>query len=129
MTSQERVDAIARLGFTARQARFLVAVMSHSGVCLPRQYTTFSGIVYGRKTRRFFAQLVQRGHASTCRCIHNRAVVYHVDGAALYRAFGEPHSRLRRPVPAAAVVPRLMLLDAESGYAGRVLRKGTPRVV
>jgi hypothetical protein len=112
MTPQERSKAVARLGFTARQARFLVTVMSHSAVCLPRQYTSFAGIVYGQKTRAFFAKLVARGYASTCRCVHNRAVVYHVHGGALYRAIGEPRSRLRRPVSAAAVVPRLMLLDA-----------------
>jgi hypothetical protein len=112
MTAQERIDAVARLGFTERQARFLATVMTHSGVCLPRQYTAFAGIVYGQKTRRFFARLVADGHASTCRCLHNRAAVYHVHGRALYAAFGVPQSRLRRPVPLAAVVPRLMLLDA-----------------
>jgi hypothetical protein len=112
MTTQERADAVARLGFTERQARFLVTVMTHSGVCLPRQYTAFAGIVYGQKTRRFFGKVIADGHASTCRCLHNRALVYHVHGGALYRAVGEPHSRLRRPVPPAAVVPRLMLLDA-----------------
>jgi hypothetical protein len=112
MTAQERTKAVAALGFTERQARFLVTVMTHSGVCLPRQYTAFAGIVYGQKTRRFFAKLVADGHASTCRCLHNRAAVYHVHGRALYRASGVPHSRLRRPVPLGAVVPRLMLLDA-----------------
>jgi hypothetical protein len=112
MTVQERTDAVAALGFTERQARFLVTVMTHSGVCLPRQYSEFVGIVYGQKTRRFFAKLVARGHASTCRCVHNRAAVYHVHGKALYRALGVPHSRLRRPVPLGAVVPRLMLVDA-----------------
>jgi hypothetical protein len=112
MTIQERTDAVAALGFTERQARFLVTVMTHSGVCLPRQYTEFVGIVYGQKTRRFFAKLVAGGHASTCRCVHNRAAVYHVHGRALHRALGVPHSRLRRPVPLGAVVPRLMLLDA-----------------
>src|SRR5512143_1648463 len=112
MTAQQRIDAVARLGFTERQARFLVTVMTHSGVCLPRQYTAFAGIVYGQGTRRFFARLVADGHASTCRCLHNRAAVYHVHGRALYRAFGAPQSRLRLPVPLGAVMPRLMLLDA-----------------
>ena len=112
MTAEERADAVAALGFTVRQARFLVKVMTHSGVCLPRQYTAFAGIVFGQRTRRFFARLVGSGYASTCGCLHNRALVYHVHGGALYRAIGEPRSRLRRTVPATAVVPRLMLLDA-----------------
>lgn len=111
MTSEERIDAVARFGFTTRQAKFLVTVMRHSGVCLPRQYAAFAGIVYGQKTRAFFTSLVVRRYASSCPCIHNRALVYHVHHQPLYRAIGEPHSRLRRPVSAASVVPRLMLLD------------------
>jgi len=111
MTSEERIDAVARFGFTTRQAKFLVTVMRHSGVCLPRQYAAFAGIVYGQKTRAFFTGLVARRYASSCPCMHNRALVYHVHHQPLYRAVGEPHSRLRRPVSAASVVPRLMLPD------------------
>ena len=37
MTADDRVPAVARFGFTLRQARFLVTVMRHAGVCLPRQ--------------------------------------------------------------------------------------------
>ena len=43
MESQDRIAAITRLGFTERQARFLVLVMQYSGVCLLRQYTAFAG--------------------------------------------------------------------------------------
>ena len=48
MTHQERVSAVAALGFTERQADFLVHVMLHSGVCLGRQYCTFAGIARGQ---------------------------------------------------------------------------------
>ena len=34
MTYAERVSAVAALGFTERQAAFLVLVMLHSGVCV-----------------------------------------------------------------------------------------------
>jgi hypothetical protein len=112
MTTEGRIQAVERFGFSRRRAGFLVTVMSHSGVCLPRQYATFAGIAYGHKVNRFFERLVGRGFASACPCLHNRALVYHVHSRALYRAIGEPHSRRRRPVPAAAVAPRLMLLDA-----------------
>ncbi len=44
-------------GLTARQARFLVLVLEHSGVCLPRQYRAFAGIAHGRQTDRFFSKL------------------------------------------------------------------------
>ena len=87
-------------------------MLHHSGVCLPRQYATFAGVAYGHKINRFFDRLVSRGFASVCPCLHNRALVYHVHHRPLYAAIGQPQSRLRRPVPAASVMPRLMLLDA-----------------
>ena len=57
MTSEERVQVVAKLGFTERQARFLVTVMRHSGVWMPRQDRAFAGIVHGQKTRKFFEKL------------------------------------------------------------------------
>jgi hypothetical protein len=115
MTTDERTEAVERFGFSRRQAGFLVAAMTHSGVCLPRQYATFAGVAYGHKVTRFFERLVARGFASACPSLHNRGLVYHVRHRGLYAVIGEPHSPLRRPVPAAAVVPRLMLLDAVIG--------------
>jgi hypothetical protein len=115
MTQEPRIESLCALGFTARQARFLVTVMTHSGVCLPRQYATFAGLAYGRKVNRFFERMVARGIASACPSLHNRALVYHVQHRGLYEAIGEPHSRFRRPVSAMAIVPRLMILDAVIG--------------
>jgi len=112
MTTEDRIQAVERLGFTRRQAAFLTMVMSHSGVCLPRQFATFAGVAYGHKVNRFFERLVSRGFASVCPCLHNRALVYHVHHRPLYAAIGQAQSRLRRPVAAASVMPRLMLLDA-----------------
>ena len=48
MTFDERVQAIAKKGFTERQGRFLTTVMLHTGVCVPRQYARFCGIVTGK---------------------------------------------------------------------------------
>jgi hypothetical protein len=59
-----------------------------------------------------FAKLVQRGYATACGCLHNRAEVYHVRRHALYRAIGVPHSHYRRPVSARQVIERLMRLDS-----------------
>ena len=64
MTPEDRVKAVVDFGFTERQARFLVTVMLHAGVCLLRQYTAFPGIVHGQKTRKFFYKLVSRGFAT-----------------------------------------------------------------
>ena len=112
MTPDDRVRAIAELGFTDRQARFLVTVMLHSGVCLLRQYSAFAGIVHGQKTRKFFDKLVRRGYVSSYACRHNRGHVYHVDWKPLYRVIGETDSRFRRPMSAAAVIQNLTVLDA-----------------
>jgi hypothetical protein len=39
---EDRVRAVAEFGFSKRQARFLVTVMLHAGVCVPRQYARFA---------------------------------------------------------------------------------------
>jgi len=110
--AEDRVKAVVEFGFTERQARVLVTVMLHSGVCLLRQYTAFAGIVHGQKTRKFFAKLVRRGYASAYPCRHNRGRVYHLDHKPLYRAIERTDSRHRRPMSAARVVEGLVLLDA-----------------
>jgi hypothetical protein len=112
MTFDERVQAVAKKGFTERQARFLTTVMLHTGVCVPRQYARFCGIVYGAKTRQFFAKLVRLQYASMYDCRHNRARIYHVNQRALYAAIGDADSRLRKPVTLNHAIQRLMVLDA-----------------
>jgi hypothetical protein len=101
------------MGFTERQARFLMLVMRHAGVCIPRQYASFAGIANGgRKCNVFFARLVRRGLAAAIPCVHNRAWLYYVHARSLYAAIGEGSSRYRRPVPAGRTAERLILLDA-----------------
>ena len=112
MNFEHAVQTIAKRGFTDRQARFLVLVARHSGVCVMRQYSSFAGIVFGQKTRKFFANLVRLGFVSTYDCAHNRGRVYHVRHRAIYEAIGEPDSRLRRPPGVPRALERLMLLDA-----------------
>jgi hypothetical protein len=106
------VAALAAERFTERQARFLVTVMLHSGVCMIRQYCAFANLVYGQKAREFFARLVERDVATVYDCAHKRARIFHVRHRALYAAIGEPDTRLRKPMPVARAIERLMLLDA-----------------
>src|SRR5207247_2152768 len=112
MNLEHAVQTIARRGFTDRRGRFLLLVARHSGVCVMRQYSRFAGIVFGQKTRTFFAKLVQLGFVSTYDCAHNRGRVYHVRHRAIYEAIGEPDSRLRRSPGVPRALERLMLLDA-----------------
>ena len=62
---QERVDALTAFRFTERQARFLVTVLIHSGVFVPRQYRAFARIAHGQKTHDFLRRLVGRVWATS----------------------------------------------------------------
>lgn len=112
MTFDQRVREIVGKSFTERQARFLVTVMLHSGVCMIRQYCAFVGQVYGQAGRDFFRELTSRKLATAFDCAHSRARIYHVHNRTLYEAIGEPHSRLRKPLALARAVENVMLLDA-----------------
>src|SRR5215207_1443035 len=70
MNLEQAVQTIANRGFTDRQARFLILVARHSGVCVMRQYSAFAGIVFGQKTRKFFANLLRANLVSTYDCAH-----------------------------------------------------------
>jgi hypothetical protein len=113
LTTEERVRAVADYGYTERQARFLVLVIRHAGLCVKRQYAALAGVANGgEKCNAFFDKLVRRGHATTVDCIHNRARLYHVHYRPLYHAIGEPESRYRRTVSARSATERLMRVDA-----------------
>jgi hypothetical protein len=112
MTQEERHAAVASYGFTSRQAAFLTTVMLHAGVCVPRQYTAFAGIVFGQKTREFFERLAQERFATAYPCWRGAGRIFHVHHKGLYRAVGEPDNRHRRPATVARAVERLMVLDA-----------------
>jgi hypothetical protein len=109
----ERVQAIARFGFTERQARFLVHVMVYSGVFLERQYCAFADIVHGQKTHDFLRKLVDRRYVTviTPGALHRGRLV-HVHYKPLYEAVGEPNNRNRRPASLGRMIERLMILDA-----------------
>lgn len=112
MTTEDRVKALTAMKFTERQARFLVLVMLHAGVCLGRQYCAFGGIKRGRKVYDFFQDLLDRSFATAYPQAHGSTHLLHVHGRALYRAIGEPDNRNRRPMPLPRAVERLMVLDA-----------------
>ena len=109
----DRAKAVTMLGFTERQARFLVTVMLHSGVFVQRQYCAFAGITHGQKTHDFIGRLVRRGFAREIRpgALH-RGRLYHLHHKRLYTAINQPDNRNRRQAPLGRMVERLMLLDA-----------------
>lgn len=111
--SKERVDAVSAFGFTDRQSRFLVDVLTHSGVFVERQYCAFAGITHGQKTTDFLKRLVERGYARPVQvgALH-QGRVFHVCHKPLYAAIGEPDNRHRKPMALGRMVERLMVLDA-----------------
>jgi hypothetical protein len=112
MTLDDRVGAVAAYGFSTRQAAFLTTVMLHAGVCVPRQYSQFSGIAFGRTTRDLFERLIGDRFATAHPCWRGAARIYHIHHKGLYRAIGEPNNRHRRPTTLGRALERLMLLDA-----------------
>jgi len=113
LTTAERVQAVVDYGFTEREARFLVLVMRHAGLCVKRQYASFAGIANGGdRCNALFDKLTRRGFVVAVQCIHNRARLFHVHHKPLYHAIGEGDSRYRRAVAPRAAAERLMRLDA-----------------
>ena len=112
MTREERVRATAALGFTERQAGFLVTVMLHAGVCVGRQYCAYSRITYGQKAVDFFRLLLARGYATARPTGTASGRLFHIHNKRLYRAIGEPDNRHRRPTTLPRAIERLMVLDA-----------------
>ncbi|MBP7619388.1 MAG: hypothetical protein KA745_00355 [Gemmatimonadales bacterium] len=109
----ERAVAVARFGFTDRQARFLVQVLLHSGVFVERQFCQFAGIAHGQKSADFLTKLVSRRYATpiTTGALH-RGRLFHVHYKPLWAAIGEPDSRFRKPAMLGRLIERVMILDA-----------------
>jgi hypothetical protein len=111
MIHEERVRTLMALGFTPRQASFLILVMLHAGVGVARQYCTHIGTIRGQKSHDFFAKLVALGFATASPTAHHGTWIYHVHGKRLYLAIGEPDHCHRRRVSLGRGVERLMFLD------------------
>ena len=113
--SSDCVDRVMRLGFTERQATFLVTVMLHSGWCVERQYCASAEYVHGATTRNFFRDLVANKFATAYPCAKNGASIYHVRHRSLYAAVGEPHNRNRKPTSLGRAIEGLIVLDMVLG--------------
>jgi hypothetical protein len=80
LTTTERVQAVVDYGFTEREARFLVLVMRHAGLCVKRQYAGYTGIANGGdRCNSLFDKLTRRGFGVAVDCTHNRARLFHVN--------------------------------------------------
>ena len=111
MTAHDvRCQALEMLGYTPRQAQFLVLVALHGGYFLRRQYVTFTGTPHGQATVRFLAQCVAREHVRMLP-YGRHGHVFHLYARPLYAAIGEEDNRNRRPAEWDAVIRKLMTVD------------------
>jgi hypothetical protein len=115
VTRREQIAAVADLGFTERQAGFLVTVLIHAGVCVRRQYCAYAHILRGQKVHDFFSRLVARRLMTPYVSAHQGSRLYHIQGKRLYAAIDEPDNRNRRPATLGRAIERLMLLDSVLG--------------
>ena len=111
MTFDQRVEIIARLGFTPRQARFLTLVALHSGYCLRRQYATSAGVECGKNVTEFLERLVARDVARRITFRRDRGHIYHLFARSIYAALEQDDNRNRRYASPALIARKLMLLD------------------
>ena len=111
MTFDECVAAVEDFGLTDRQARFLVTVMRHAGVCVPRQYaTSWASCTAARTAMRSSTRWSPRvGH---CHTGPQSGAALPCPRKALYGAIGQAPSRFRRRGAGPPATERLMLLDA-----------------
>lgn len=111
MTFNEHdVAAIQTLGYTPDEARFLYLVAVHSGYFVPRQFLTFSGAKWGKRSNNFVSKLESRGHV-TWREYDRTGGVYHLFSKTLYRVIGKENLRNRRRHSVEFIRTRLVLLD------------------
>ena len=90
----DRCHALEMLGYTARQAHFLVLVALHGGYFLRRQYVAFTGTGHGLAVVRFLAQCVAREHIRVL-AYGRHSHVFHLYARPLYAAIGEELGKLR----------------------------------
>src|SRR5690349_4621481 len=106
----DRCQALEMLGYTARQAQFLVLVALHGGHFLRRHYVAFPGRGHGLAAVRFLAQCVARDHVRVWP-YGRHGHVFHLFARPLYAAIGEEDNRNRRSAEWDAVIRKLMTLD------------------
>lgn len=108
--NDQDIAAIQSLGYTSDEARFLYLVAVHSGYFVPRQFLTFSGAKWGKRSNNFVSKLESRGHV-TWREYDRTGGVYHLCSKTLYRYIGKENLRNRRRHSVEFIRTRLVLLD------------------
>ena len=117
-TGDERIARLEELGYTEREAAFLVVAALHSGYFLRRQYQEFLGTRSGYADATLAEKVVAKGHAQAFSSL-DKTLVYHLCTRPFYNAIDEPDNRHRRARPPFAVKVKLMALDYVLAEPGR----------
>jgi hypothetical protein len=118
LTNEERIQAVARFGYTRREAQFLSVAALQSGFFLRRQYCQFIGKEPGGTAATLLEKVVAKAHATAVAGCQN-AKVYHLDSRPFYAALGQEDNRNRRARPPVVIKNRLMGLDFVLDHPGR----------
>jgi hypothetical protein len=110
MISSSHLDALKAFGYTEPEARFLYLVATHSGYFVARQFLSFTGSHWGKRTTTFWAKLHAQKHARTER-FPKSGVIYHLFSRRLYRQIGRENLRNRREHEIEFIRQRIAMLD------------------
>jgi hypothetical protein len=108
--AEPHIAAIQSFGYTEDEARFLYIVATHSGYFLPRQFITFTGTDWGKRSNKFGHKIESHGHAGW-REYQGAGRVYHLFSKTFYSEIGKENLRNRRRHSAEFIRTRLVLLD------------------
>lgn len=108
--SQAHLEALIAFGYTEEEARFLYLVATHSGYFMARQFLTFTGAHWGKRTTGFWAKLQSLRHARVER-FPKSGVIYHVFSRRLYARIERENIRNRRTHELDFIKNRLAILD------------------
>ncbi len=104
------LEALEALGYTEAEARFLYIVATHSGYFTARQFLSFTGAHWGKRTTSFWNKLHTLGHART-ECFPKGGVAYHLFSRRLYRQIEKENLRNRREHEFDFIKRRIAILD------------------
>lgn len=110
MTTDQKISAIQRFGYTEPEARFLCLVALHGGYFVRRQFLRSAGCDLGKRPQDFIDKITARKHA--CREIYREdRHLFRLHYKPMYASIGEQDNRNRREHQPSTIRLRLMGLD------------------
>lgn len=107
--AEDYIHALAKLGYTETEARFIYIVATHSGYFTAQQYLDFSAAKRGYRSDTLTGKLLANKHASA-EIYRKNARVYHLFSREVYSAIGKENVRNRRKHEFPFIKTRLLAL-------------------